>query len=57
MEDYKLNDATNMMVEELMEDFGLTRPKARKLLANVLYHNIVIAEIKNEAAWILETED
>lgn len=57
MEDIKLNDAINMMVEELMDEFGMVRPKARKLLANVLYHNIVIAEIKNEAAWILEKED
>lgn len=56
MEDIKLSEATNFMIEELMTEFNISRGVARKLLANVLYRNIVISEIKNEAEYILEKE-
>ena len=56
MEDIKLSEATNFMIEELMKEFSISRGVARKLLANVLYRNIVISEIKNEADYILDKE-
>lgn len=57
MEDLNLSAAMKFMIEELMDEFKISRTKARTLLANTLYRNIVIAEVKNEAAYILEKED
>ena len=56
MEDIKLSEATNFIIEELMQEFAISRGEARKLLANALYRNVVINEIKNEADYILEKE-
>ena len=56
MEDLNLSAAMKFMVDELMQEFRITRTEARKVLANALYRNIVIDEIKNEAAYILEKE-
>lgn len=57
MEDLKLSEATNFVIEDLMMEFKISRPKARTLLANVLYRNIVLNEIKDEANYILIAEE
>ena len=54
MEDLKLSEATEYLIEDLMNECAISRAKARKLLANVLFRNIVIAEIKNEADYVLK---
>ena len=57
MEEIKLSEATDFMIEELMIEFNISKAKARKLLANALFRNVVINEIKNEADYILQQED
>ena len=57
MEEIKLSEATDFMIEELMIEFNISKAKARKLLANALFRNLVINEIKNEADYILQQED
>ena len=57
MEEIKLSEATDFMIEELITEFNISKAKARKLLANALFRNVVINEIKNEADYILQQED
>lgn len=57
LEKVKLSDATDYLIEELMNDYNLNKTTARNLLANILLRNLVIEEIKNMADYITGRED
>lgn len=57
LEKVKLSDATDYLIEELMNDYNLNKTTARNLLANILLRNLVIEEIKSMADYITGRED
>ena len=57
LEKVKLSDATDYLIEELMNDYNLNKTTARTLLANILLRNLVIEEIKSMADYITGRED
>jgi len=57
MDEISLKDATDYLIDELMQEFKISKAKARKLLANALLYNVVINEIKDQADYILHQED
>ena len=57
LERVKLSDATDYLIEELMNDYNLNKTTARNLLANILLRNLVIEEIKSMADYITGRED
>ena len=57
LEKVKLSDATDYLIEELMNDYNLNKTTARNLLANILLRNLVIEEIKSMADYIPGRED
>lgn len=56
LEKVKLSDATDYLIEELMNDYNLNKTTARNLLANILLRNLVIEEIKSMADYITGRE-
>ena len=57
LEKVKLSDATDYLIEELMNDYNLNKTTARNLLANILLRNLLIEEIKSMADYITGRED
>lgn len=57
LEKVKLSDATDYLIEELMNDYNLNKTTARNLLANILLRNLVIEEIKSMADYITGRDD
>jgi hypothetical protein len=57
LEKVKLSDATDYLIEELMNNYNLNKTTARNLLANILLRNLVIEEIKSMADYITGRED
>ena len=57
MDEISLKDATDYLIDELIQEFKISKAKARKLLANALLYNVVINEIKDQADYIPHQED
>ena len=49
----KLTEVINGLIENIQLDYDLSRPQARKLLAECLVRNCVYEEIAGEANWLL----
>lgn len=48
------SEVSNYLIGEIAEDFEVSKSEAKKLLLNALSYNLVINEIKNQVAYILE---
>lgn len=48
------SEISDYLTGEIVEEFGGSKSQAKKLLLNALSYNLVIGEIKNQIAYILE---
>ena len=56
IEDLSLSAATKFVIDEIKKEFKLDTQTAKQVLADALCRNIVLEEIANEVAYILEKE-
>lgn len=55
--DYTAKQVIDDIVQEVQEEFGITKALAKKAVINALIYNCVIEEVKGQVAFLLEIDE
>ena len=57
LEDYKVSDVINYLVEKQVQEKGISKALAKKLLINAITYNVVVEAIEEQIDFLLESAE
>lgn len=56
LEDFTLKQVTDYLINNIVENRGISKALARKLFINAISYNVVVEEINNQIDFLMEEE-
>lgn len=56
LENFKMSDVLNYLSDKVAGDFEVSKAQAKKLIINAICYNVVVEEIENQIAYLLDEE-
>ena len=55
--DFTVKDITDYLINDIAEDYNITKALAKKLFINAISYNVVISSIKEQIDYLLEDNE